>query len=275
MLQTKRQLAGSLLMFAAFLAACSETSTSPVGGDRSSGMSLPVLVATPGVVDTGEFEICKHGTAATFEYSIDGGPATQISLADGGCAVLGTTPTLGTGNHTITTTELADPAIVLDSIVPTINTIFNPGGVRGAPITGTSTFSGTFNGDRGVLVEYYNSVPPPPGGGEGCTPGYWKQPQHFDSWVGFTQDQLFSSVFEDAFPGKTLLQVLSSNGNTAGEALGRHTVAALLNSTSVSYDLTTAQVIAAFNAVWPGTKDALNAQKNIFEGFNTQGCPLN
>jgi hypothetical protein len=189
--------------------------------------------------------------------------------------VLGTTPTLGTGNHTITTTELADPAIVLDSIVPTINTIFNPGGVRGAPITGTSTFSGTFNGDRGVLVEYYNSVPPPPGGGEGCTPGYWKQPQHFDSWVGFTQDQLFSSVFEDAFPGKTLLQVLSSNGNTAGEALGRHTVAALLNSTSVSYDLTTAQVIAAFNAVWPGTKDALNAQKNIFEGFNTQGCPLN
>ena len=25
----------------------------------------------------------------------------------------------------------------------------------------------------------------PPKGGEGCTPGFWKQDQHFDSWVGF------------------------------------------------------------------------------------------
>src|SRR5690606_30498275 len=24
----------------------------------------------------------------------------------------------------------------------------------------------------------------PPSGGEGCTPGYWRQPHHFDSWTG-------------------------------------------------------------------------------------------
>ena len=31
------------------------------------------------------------------------------------------------------------------------------------------------------------AVNPPPGG-EGCTPGFWKQDQHFDSWVGFAPD---------------------------------------------------------------------------------------
>ena len=57
-------------------------------------------------------------------------------------------------------------------------------------------------------------------------------------------------------------------------ALGRHTVAALLNGASadVDADLTAAQVIAAFNAVFPGGD--YEGQKNIFAGFNEQGCPL-
>jgi hypothetical protein len=51
-----------------------------------------------------------------------------------------------------------------------------------------------------------------------------------------------------------------------------------LNASSgsgVSYNLTTAQVISGFNSVWGGTKNQLNAQKDIFAGFNEQGCPLN
>ncbi len=117
------------------------------------------------------------------------------------------------------------------------------------------------------------------GGGEGCTPGYWKQPHHFDSWPApYTPNTLFSSVFDNAYPGKTLLQVLQNNGNVTGlEALGRHTVAALLNSASggVDYDLTTDEVINMFNDVFPGTKGQYNAVKNIFAGFNEQVCRLN
>ena len=30
---------------------------------------------------------------------------------------------------------------------------------------------------------------------EGCTPGYWKQPQHFDSWVNYSPNMLYSDVF--------------------------------------------------------------------------------
>ena len=37
-------------------------------------------------------------------------------------------------------------------------------------------------------------------GTEGCTPGYWKN--HTEAWVGYTSDQAFSSVFDDAFPGQ-------------------------------------------------------------------------
>jgi cysteine-rich repeat protein len=116
------------------------------------------------------------------------------------------------------------------------------------------------------------------GGGEGCTPGYWKQPQHFDSYPApRTPDTLFSSVFENAFPGKTLLDVLSQGGGGL-YALGRHTVAALLNAESaeVSYDLLPSEIIELFNDVFPSDKDTYNGLKDdLFEHFNEQVCPLN
>jgi hypothetical protein len=111
-------------------------------------------------------------------------------------------------------------------------------------------------------------------GGQGCTPGYWKQSQHFGSWTApYTPDTPFSDVFDDAFPGKTLLQVLGQGGGGL-KALGRHTVAALLNTANadVSYDLSTAQVISDFNDVFPdGDYETL---QNVLAGFNEQGCPL-
>jgi hypothetical protein len=115
-------------------------------------------------------------------------------------------------------------------------------------------------------------------GTEGCTPGYWKN--HTDSWVGYSSGQAFSSVFDNAFPGKSLLTVLkqpaSSGGTNALNDLGRHTVAALLNaSSSVDYPYSTADVITMFNNTYPGTDGAYEALKNMFAGFNELGCPLN
>jgi hypothetical protein len=116
---------------------------------------------------------------------------------------------------------------------------------------------------------------PPPQVGQGCTPGYWKQKQHFDSWTSpYAPSTLFSSVFSDAFPGKTLLEVLGLGGGGIN-ALGRHTVAALLNSASagVGYNVTTSGVIGAFNTAYAA--GAFERQKDIFQGYNEQGCPLN
>ena len=113
-------------------------------------------------------------------------------------------------------------------------------------------------------------------GFRGCTPGYWKQDQHFDSWpAGYAPGMLFTAIpgLDDAFAGLTLLQVLELNGGGLN-ALGRHTVAALLNAASggVDYDLTEDQVKAAFNAVYPGGD--YESVKNRFEALNEQGCPL-
>jgi len=110
-------------------------------------------------------------------------------------------------------------------------------------------------------------------GGDGCTPGYWKQAHHFDSWIGYSPGTMFSDVFDDAFPGKTLHMVLKQGGGGL-KALGRHTVAALLSAASpgVSYDLTESQVIDMFNAEYPdGDYTGL---KNTFEYFNELGCPI-
>lgn len=128
--------------------------------------------------------------------------------------------------------------------------------------------------DDGFLVIFWNARLV---GGQGCTPGYWKQPQHFDSWPApYAPDMQFSAVFEDAFPGMTLLDVLGLNGGGL-DALGRHTVAALLSAANqaVAYDLSVLTVINGFNAAYPGTKTAYNTQKDVFEGYNEQYCPLN
>ena len=88
-------------------------------------------------------------------------------------------------------------------------------------------------------------------------------------------------MFDNAFPGKTLLQVLKLPGSdgdaqNALNALGRHTVAALLNAASggVDYAYSTTEVINMFNAVFPGTNAQYQTLKNLFAAENESGCPL-
>jgi hypothetical protein len=112
-------------------------------------------------------------------------------------------------------------------------------------------------------------------GGEGCTPGFWKQDQHFDSWVGFSPDQSFEAVFGVDVPGNpTLLDALNSGGGGIN-ALMRHAVAALLNASNpdVDSDFTVAEVIALVQeAIETGDIERI---KDILAAANEQGCPLN
>lgn len=121
-------------------------------------------------------------------------------------------------------------------------------------------------------------VDPPPASADGtmgCTPGYWRQKQHFGNWGGYAPADLYASVFEDAFPGLVLGDVVRMKGGDLN-ALGRHTVAALLNAASseVDYGMTTQEVIDAFNAVYPGPDSGYEALKDKFAGMNERGCPL-
>ncbi len=118
---------------------------------------------------------------------------------------------------------------------------------------------------------------------EYCSPGYWKQSQHFDSWVGYSPNQTFQSVFGTNItimwsakgkPGPvtnpTLLQVLEANGGGTS-SLARAAVGALLNASALDSSLTTAQVIAIFNAAYiSGDFEGGKAQYTFAEN-----CPLN
>lgn len=118
------------------------------------------------------------------------------------------------------------------------------------------------------------ATPTPQAGGEGCTPGYWKQKHHFDSWVDFDPGDSFDDVFGvDSSFGGTLLDALKRGGG-GEKALGRHAVAALLNSASdVESSFTVADVVQAVqDAYESGDFELL---KNILDEDNNSGCPLN
>jgi hypothetical protein len=113
-------------------------------------------------------------------------------------------------------------------------------------------------------------------GGEGCTPGYWKKCEHFDSWPSqYSPYTKFNQVFDNAFSNKKLHEVAGLGGGGLN-ALGRATVAALLNAASpeVNYDLTVQEVIQMFNDVYPGSSSSYEQLKNLFEQYNEQSCPL-
>lgn len=257
----------SALALVAVVAACSDNSTPSTS--PSSGLGFAVGGPTAGVVDTGEFELCKHGTSATFNYSVDGGGTQSVSLADGGCAVLASNTVLGAGNHTVSVTEVADASIVLDSIVATTNTIFNPGGTRGAPITGTATFSSPYNGDHGVLVEYYNSPAPPPPPPPSCTytQGYWKN--HTSAWPApFSPSAPFYSS------GNTWLGILNTPAKGSGYIiLGYQFIAASLNGTSgapanVQQAMVTANAYFTDPVANPLSKTQLTTLSTLLDDYN-------
>jgi hypothetical protein len=118
--------------------------------------------------------------------------------------------------------------------------------------------------------------PPPPGGGEGCTPGYWKQTHHFDSWVstGYQPTDSFDAIFGVDSSFETLLDGAWAKGGQE-KALARHAVAALLNASSpdVSYEYSAAQVIAEVQDAY--SSGDYRTTKNMFEEQNEAGCPLN
>jgi hypothetical protein len=119
-----------------------------------------------------------------------------------------------------------------------------------------------------------------PCGGEGCTPGYWKQEHHFDSWPsGYAPGDDFNTVFgtsitirwslrgpADDVSNPTLLQALQAKGGGDNE-LARHGVAGLLSAAhpDVDYAWDVGEVI---QAVQDGDADSL-------VWANEMGCPLN
>ena len=125
-------------------------------------------------------------------------------------------------------------------------------------------------------------------GDEGCTPGYWKQSQHFDSYPeGITPDTLLTDLLGFEIPGyedTTVLEALQLKGGGAN-ALIRQGTAGMLNvlSEDVDYDFSEATTLRQFQDgldpqlfdMWPDADDDMEQRKDALDAANNAGCPLN
>jgi hypothetical protein len=134
-------------------------------------------------------------------------------------------------------------------------------------------------------------------GDQGCTPGYWKQPQHFDSYpAGITPDtqlDVLLGVELPTYETLTVIQALELKGGGANQLI-RQGTAGLLNvaSEEVDYAMSLNTVKrqfldgldpilspTLFDALNPddNNDDDLELRKNFLDAANNAvgGCPLN
>jgi len=103
----------------------------------------------------------------------------------------------------------------------------------------------------------------PPPGGQGCTPGYWKN--HLEDWppTGYSPVMFFNTVFGISYfsPSYTLEQAINQGGGGVYR-LARHGTAALLNAAhpAVDYPFSVAEVI---EMVQLGSADPLAAANEL------------
>ena len=145
------------------------------------------------------------------------------------------------------------------------------------------------NGNRTICTVGIDIGPPPTGGGEGCTPGAWKNHLlNIGEWgpTGYSPGQTVGSVFSaaSAFPSlasTTLLQALSLPGGPTvlgmAQNLMRAAVAGVLNAAhpNIAYATTSAQLINAVNErLASGNRQAMEDLKDIIDIANNAGCPI-
>ena len=274
---TARRFAG--IAGLAAVAACStDQVTSPLSSHSSNGPSFLTYDYDAAV---GSVRACNFSQGVGFTVP----PVTFVTTASAGtvtspvvvpqdaCEIVWT----GAVAANVTVTQNAQAGlstlrVATMTTIPTVSFQENPS----QPASSTVAVSGAV----GASIWFKNAYgtvppppPPPPPGGEGCTPGFWKNSP--GSWVGYTPSQTFASVFGTNVMGTslTLMQALGLNGG-GNNALARHATAALLGAAhpGVDYDLTVSEIISATQAAYAGGD--VNGTKNMFDALNNQGCGL-
>lgn len=290
---------------AAFISACADTPTSTVGFTPSLHV-IPVAaphleqvaLCKAGPVGTYTFDatathpvLRNEGAAGTFDltaatYTIVVSAGSTIDV--GGTQVPGACYSFGAllHNHIALASGGIDATVtIVESGIPAgvdfdhVDVYQNTAGTVTSSSSTTNSASAHVGGTGGAAtlgagIVFYNVAEPT--GNQGCTPGYWKQDQHFDSWTGYAPGDDFDATFGvDLFnPDISLLDALNLTGGKGGKnQLARAAVAALLNAAEGFSPMTEAQVIAAVQAA--ATSGDFESTKNTFAANNELGCPLN
>jgi hypothetical protein len=117
-----------------------------------------------------------------------------------------------------------------------------------------------------------------PPGGEGCTPGFWKNLRMHGGFWTLSPDAPVSSVFSAATgaSGSQSLIAALNNGGGGVDALLRQAVAAVLNARAgLDFPFTEAEIVAAVNAALAsGDPDVIEALKNDLDDANNLGSDI-
>jgi hypothetical protein len=129
---------------------------------------------------------------------------------------------------------------------------------------------------------------------QGCTPGFWKNPKHFDQWYMFSPNQLVGDAFYRSdewraefnfLKGLTLLEALQKKGGNKGltdlekaaRIYLRQAVATLLNTTHpmISGYPTHWGLMAEVRETFKLTSPSIiEAHKDMLQRFNELGSPI-
>ena len=248
----------------------------------STAFLVAVLALGAAASHANEIVVCKKSDATSpvpagtvYNFTIDG--TIQFSATvDGDCVPF---PEIGAGNHVIT--EAAVPGSVVSQITVDPNDRLISFDLALQTATALAVDDPIL-----TIVTFYNKAQTQPPT-QGCTPGYWKQSVHFDSWVGFLPSQTVDSVFTGVMPalsGETLLDALQGGGGSgllgAEKILLRAAVAAVLNAANgtVAYPSTVTDIVSAVNtALATGDRDSILTLAATLDSANNGvgGCPLN
>jgi hypothetical protein len=281
--------AGAVLT-AAFLAACSDSPMAPAASSKltSTRPSFITVDQIPAgfAPEAGKIKVCKvwdNPGAGTI-------PNTTINRVGNDVTPTAATLTLTAGPYVLGHNQCANVAtstegngifddVSLTETVPAGHSLvqvqrFDFGGATSVIANGAAIGFNTFHGSTIVFTNHFT----PPPGNEGCTPGYWKQEQHFGSWAPVALNTTFTSVFGAGIFGGTLLEALGQNGGGI-DALIRHGAAAYLNAqnATVDYQYSAAQVIDIVQGDGAFAGLSIEARKNLLDAANNGvgGCPLN
>ena len=121
-----------------------------------------------------------------------------------------------------------------------------------------------------IDIEKYVKDAQDQNGCQGLTPGFWKQCQHFQYWVGYSQSDSYNAVFGVNDPGNPTLLGALQRGGGGSAALGRQAVAALLNAGNgnIAFAFNRADVIAMVRYAY-ATGNYENV-KGVLEEQNTK-----
>jgi len=241
---------------------------------HDSGLSGPGGDIFEGLIDdliTYVFTVTNTGNVPLSSIMIDD---PTLSIVDsGGLILLSGTQPLAPGASLVYYYETA----IDKTVEPWLNaqgSLLNTACVEGTPLEGDMVSDCD---DAAVLVPELCEDPGDPSDGEGCTPGYWKAKQHYDSWPDpYTPDSNFLAVF-GAGPDISFKDALKVRDPRGEGALIRHAVAALLNAASgyVEYEFSETDVIKwVQDAYEAGTYEEYEKAKDHLEMENERMCPL-